>query len=374
MRIDNNGNVGIGTNYPLAKLNLGSGTFRLDNGTTTANYFATMSANYNSAHPFQINVENNTGGTASEVMGIYSPGGGGSLNPCFPLNGATGVGIGTTSPAYALDVTTTNAAIRALSSSGTGNANFRLQNNGGQTQLFKDDSTGGSFSGVAYASGIYATGAYPFMLYTNSAERMRIDSFGNVLVGSTTSTTAGYRMVIATGNTNYSLATNGINGFIYSNNEFDFAANLGQTSDIYINYRASTGGFTVSGYRFLNAGPSTYVPLYASAFTVTSDYRLKTNVQPMTSSLAWISKLRPVTFDWTADGTYSEGFIAHEVQEIAPYAVHGEKDAVDPDKGLVPQGLDSAKLVARLTGALQELEAKLKDLEARFAAYMEAHP
>jgi hypothetical protein len=101
------GNIGIGTTTPLAKLDV-AGSLRVDNGTVQSNYFATFVARYDSSHPFSLAVENNTGGAALEVMGIYSPAGGGSLNLVEGLNGGN-VGIGTSAPAYKVDVTDSSA-------------------------------------------------------------------------------------------------------------------------------------------------------------------------------------------------------------------------------------------------------------------------
>jgi squalene cyclase len=58
-----------------------------------------------------------------------------------------------------------------------------------------------------------------------------------------------------------------------------------------------------------------------------------------------------------------EGFIAHELSEICPHAVTGEKDAVDAEGNPQYQGIDTSFLVATLTAAIQELNAKVTSLE-----------
>ena len=88
----------------------------------------------------------------------------------------------------------------------------------------------------------------------------------------------------------------------------------------------------------------------------TSDYRLKQNVAPMSGALDKVSALKPVTYKWKVDGTDGEGFIAHELQEVCPSAVVGEKDAINEDGSIKPQQIDTSFLVATLTAAIQELK------------------
>jgi len=105
----------------------------------------------------------------------------------------------------------------------------------------------------------------------------------------------------------------------------------------------------------------------ATAYNTSSDYRLKNTIAPMTGALAKVALLKPVTYKWNVDGSDGEGFIAHELAEVVPQAVSGEKDAVDADGKIKPQGIDTSFLVATLTAALQELNAK-------FDAYVASHP
>ena len=100
-------------------------------------------------------------------------------------------------------------------------------------------------------------------------------------------------------------------------------------------------------------------------FATTSDYRLKNTITPMTGALAKVALLKPVTYKWNADGSDSQGFIAHELAEVCPQAVIGEKDDVetytdeDGDEQTRPkyQSVDTSFLVATLTAAIQELKA-----------------
>lgn len=100
-------------------------------------------------------------------------------------------------------------------------------------------------------------------------------------------------------------------------------------------------------------------------YATSSDYRLKKDVAPMTGALEKLSLLKPVTYTWKRNGVQGQGFIAHELQQVCPQAVTGEKDAVDENGEPIYQGVDASKLVAILTAAIQELAAEVKALKAR---------
>lgn len=120
----------------------------------------------------------------------------------------------------------------------------------------------------------------------------------------------------------------------------------------------------------------------ATSFNTSSDYRLKTDIQPMENAIDRLNALEPVNFEWIESGERVDGFIAHEAQLVVPDAVFGEKDAVrteivkdehDAPTGevlTVPvhQGIDQSKLVPLLTKALQEAISKIDALEARVTA------
>ena len=107
----------------------------------------------------------------------------------------------------------------------------------------------------------------------------------------------------------------------------------------------------------------------ATTYNTSSDYRLKENVAPMTGALSKVAALKPCTYSWKIDGSSGQGFIAHELAEVCPQAVTGEKDGVRED-GITPkyQGIDVSFLVATLTAAIQEQQALITSLTARIAA------
>jgi hypothetical protein len=101
----------------------------------------------------------------------------------------------------------------------------------------------------------------------------------------------------------------------------------------------------------------------------------------MTGALEKVAALNPVTYTWKADGSQGQGFIAHELQEVVPDCVTGEKDAVrtvdlHDDEGKVIgtkeepqyQGVDSSFLVATLLAAIKEQQALITQIQADVAA------
>ena len=178
-------------------------------------------------------------------------------------------------------------------------------------------------------------------------ERMRLDSSGNLLVGKTTATDAGVGIWLD--------APNGRGFFTASNDYCAQFRRLGNTGvAVYFLTDATIVG-TIS-----LTGSST-------SYNTSSDYRLKTDAQPMTGASARVQALNPVNFEWIADGTRVDGFLAHEAQEVVPEAVTGTHNEVDADGNAVMQGIDQSKLVPLLTAALQEALDEITDLKARVA-------
>ena len=101
----------------------------------------------------------------------------------------------------------------------------------------------------------------------------------------------------------------------------------------------------------------------AVTFNTTSDYRLKESVKPLFGGLDRVNALKPSVYTWKSDGSNGEGFLAHELAEVVPIAVTGQKDAVNDDGSINPQGVDLSKVVPILVAAIQELSAKVKSLE-----------
>jgi hypothetical protein len=102
-----------------------------------------------------------------------------------------------------------------------------------------------------------------------------------------------------------------------------------------------------------------------TAFNTSSDYRMKNVVRSVQNGLSRTLALNPVEYTYKEDygGHVSEGFIAHEVDEVFSPAVSGEKDAMRSEEEINPQQLDYGRLTPLLVKAIQELSAKVEALE-----------
>ena len=226
----------------------------------------------------------------------------------------------------------------------TDNANARVHF-AGTTQA--NNGINLSYGGVGSALIRIADGnALTFGLDTSAGntERARITSDGNLLVG-LNSTVDGYLSTINAAHTGSS-----VYGLMLKN-----TSSNNSNAISFINHTNSDIG-------------SIIVSSTATSYVTSSDYRLKENIQPMTGGLAKVAQLKPCTYTWKANGTAGQGFIAHELAEVVPDAVTGEKDAVNEDGSIKAQGIDTSYLVATLTAALQEAHALIKSLEQRVAA------
>ena len=246
------------------------------------------------------------------------------------------VGIGTSSPNAKLQV---NGAVVMGSPSSTYNASFLNVNTGSNNNLFISDN--GVGDGVRLLSGTDGLGAYRGMDINASTLALNSASGGNVGIG--TATAIGKFTVEAAGGgaSTTPITTNSITGA-----GTRFAAGFYYSG-------AKVGGIEVTAS--------------ATSYVTSSDYRLKTNLEPISNGIERVKQLPVYRFNWIADqsGNKVDGFVAHEAKQIIPECVSGEKDAVDADGKPIYQGIDQSKIVPLLTAAFKEAIAKIETLEAK---------
>ena len=235
-------------------------------------------------------------------------------------------------------VGTTSAS--ALSAGGRG----LIELNGSTDSVYSYKSGGnlvGYMLGSASEVRIASFTAIPLLFFTNAAERARIDSSGNLLVGTTTASAK------------FSLEYNGSSVVGENINDSNDTAN------------STFVQFTVLGTQ---AGTIKRVAsTSATVYNTTSDYRLKTVTGAVTGQGARIDALKPIDYQWKEGNTPARGFLAHEFQTVYSSSVSGDKDAVDADGKPVYQTMQAStsEVIADLVAELQSLRARVAQLESK---------
>jgi len=177
-------------------------------------------------------------------------------------------------------------------------------------------------------------------------QAMTLDASGNLYVAKTSSSSA----------TNGCELQTGAGG----NAASVFTATAATVS---IMNRLTSDGVIVDFRRQTSSVGNISVTTLATTYNTISDYRLKENAQPLVGGLARVNALKPSSYNWKSDGSAGEGFLAHELAEVVPAAVTGEKDAVNADGTIKSQGIDMSRIVPILVAAIQELTAEVNALK-----------
>jgi hypothetical protein len=270
-----------------------------------------------------------------------------------------GVGIGTTSPSATHKLTLDNPS---------NYGGIQLKQSG--TQIGQIIQEGGT--GSIYIDADSAGSGGSLILRTNGGtERTRLDSSGNLLVGSTSAVN------VASGTTD---------GVTLKPNNVEISRDGGTPL---LMRRRSSNGEMVAFRRDTTFVGSISVTTSSTAYNTSSDHRLKENVTDITGATDRLKQLNPVRFNFIADAdTTVDGFLAHEVQDVVPEAITGTKDGMrDEEYEVTPavlgeegnvvtkavmgtrsvpdyQGIDQSKLVPLLVKTIQELETRIAALEA----------
>ena len=306
MRITSAGSIGIGTTSPAKKLEVDSGTssdiakFGNDNGGFVVGYTTNLASIDLSATSQKFRIRQ------------------GSSVP-LTIDDSQNVGIGVTNPTFRLAVDASDGNVALFQ----GTRDFGLK--------FVETSVDSGLSQMQIIGNNSASSYNALHLRSATGTGLVIDTSNNVIIGGD---------------------AYGDNGAVSIGSDVDDGA--GQ-----IVFDRATSLNTSIAIDFQNAGTSSGSISFNSsttAYATSSDYRLKEDYQDF-NALEIASNIKMYDFKWKNEDKRSYGVKAHELQDILPDAVTGEKD------GEEMQGVDYSKLVPILLKSIQELEARVKELE-----------
>ena len=349
MRLTSTG-LGIGTSSPSELLTVGAGTasvnsvFYLNGGSDSAKGAGIKLAKAGTAFGYIGAASWMEGGTSNNLAFSATS----AATVQMRLDSAGNLGLGVTPSAW--------ASYKGFEVGAVGNSLYGTSTESG-VSVNAYYNSGWKYAASNVVASKYSSFSGGHYWYTSTSttgtagnaisftQALTLDASGNLLVGKTsTATTA--------------------EGAMIGKDSGGCYLTLGYTGTGTVNstafFRGTSGSLTQVG--------SISTTGSATAYNTSSDYRLKNNIAPMTGALAKVALLKPCTYKWNADGSNGEGFIAHELAEVVPQCVTGEKDAVDEEGNPQYQGIDTSFLVATLTAALQEAVAEINSLKARLDA------
>lgn len=357
IKIDSSGNVGIGTSSPTTPIHILSSTDIATFESSTTGLYNTYK-NSNKVFGYVGTGSQTISGGGANDFGIQS-----SDNFLIATGGnaermrITSSGTIQTNVTKPFGSTTANLRLK-LTPTGTNYSSGAFFN-----IVFGDETLANSYLGdIQVVQGDASASTSSSMRFltnsgggnSNTLERMRISSGGQLQVGGTAQS---------------------------------FNARIVVHRDIYSIESRSTGTGSEGHLVFRNANGavgSIITSGSSTAYNTSSDYRLKKDWQPMDNALDRVNTLKPVNFAWKADGSRVDGFLAHELAEVIPEAVTGEKDAteeyeiapavLDLEGNVIEeavmgtrdvyQGIDQSKIVPLLVAAIQELKGLVQSQQA----------
>jgi hypothetical protein len=359
MRLTSTG-LGIGTSSPNGKLSLQgafgttatSGLTIQSTGSTTGLLapiaFYLQSSSWGTVHQATITAQQVDGANGGANL-IFSTSATGQFAPTerMRIDSSGNLLVNTTANLSGARLYVAGAGGTSIAVGDSTNASYRGLNILGGSG---DGTIYGSFSmelqggNLAITSGFSSYGGF-ITFNNNGSEHARIDTSGNLLVGTTQSGQAdgNYGQLRFFGGGGFGLQTSHVTG------------------------TASGQSYAYFVYGGIGIGSITQNGTTAVLYNTTSDYRLKENVTTVTTGLATITALNPINFDWISDKRNDTGFLAHEFQAVIPNAVVGEKDAVDSDGKPVYQQMDNSGAIPYLVAAIKELNAEIQSLKVEVA-------
>lgn len=340
------GNVGIGTTSPGAIFtvdktntdytNSSAAHILLNNSSTVGQssiYYTINGTNRGKLRVDQVGNFNYVANGGDHTFWTNGDAGTGSVKLAILSGGQLVVGNGNTS-------VFSSTGRGSIEVNGSSNAIYGLLVGGVQkgylyhegTNVYVENSVGGGNFNIVQV------GAGNITYTTNGSERMRITSGGDVLVGLTA-------IPATIGDTT---------GFVAKSTGTIHAVVSGDVSAVFS--RKASDGSTILFRRDTTTVGSISVTTAMTSYNVTSDYRLKEDLKPI-NGLDIVNKIKVYDYKWKADNSRMDGVLAHELQEVLPYAVTGVKD------GEQMQQVDYSKIVPVLIQSIKELKSKIETLE-----------
>jgi hypothetical protein len=395
-----NGNFGLGTINPTAKLNLDGGGMRIFAG--FGNSTSRPGLNTSSIGNYEIRGVGAGGGStqgdgADDGFLRLSAGGGTNSNTQasidlsgysnvadmgsnimmrtagterFRINADGKMGIGTSSPSTTLHIQNGNTAgptdpanntlpsiylynTNSASTSANSILSLRTTGQGGGSPYLSFD----IFGVRGYSMGMDNADADKFKIIPNwnftglNSPILTIDTDNKVGIGTASPNTKFH--VQSTGQTSLYVesTTSDNNGMVIFNANTDQNWSANWHEFLYFQKQGNAIGFVGAS----NNGTGV-------SYNTSSDYRLKTDLKNY-SGLDLVNKIKTYDFAWKENSSRMHGVMAHELQEILPYAVSGSKDAVDENGKMKIQGVDYGKITPILVKAIQEQDVMINNLK-----------
>jgi len=351
VRIDSSGNLGVGTLGFTARGNLDISTGNLTTAQTRNLHFGYSAADY---YGWRISNTNTPTVTAAGTLSFQR----GTLSAwvdAVTLDDNGNLLVGTTTANGRLSVTAAASQLYGDFDAPTnGFAYFRYRVNGSVLGY------------IGQASGIVTAGnttdfslraEQVFSISTGGAtERARIDSSGNVFINTTTTSQGGSPKLVVNGGAGQAIEARVTDAGFYPL----ICGNTATSGDNqFIFFGTEAGGTTARGSISYNRSGG------LTAYNTTSDYRAKDILGPVADPGDVIDSLKVYTGKMKGATVERPMLVAHETQAVAPYAVTGEKDAVNEDGTPKFQQMDVSSLVPLLIAEIQTLRARVAALEAQ---------
>ena len=340
---DASGNVGIGQSTPVSKVDI-LGSY----GAANRSLKIKPSANGADIPNLRTVIIENASNDGSLVSGFSTATDAWVISSTYGSTGAYKPLVFATSDTERMRIDSSGNVGIGTTTTTSGKLNVKASTGG--TALYATDSVNADFfidfpsSQISRITSQYGTGGVlAFAIGSSKIEAMRIDTSGNLLVGTTSPLKAGTSSFVNGGGGSGTLSLK----------------NTGSARYWYIGPN-SNGDYV----NFNDAGTGMYMNYGATSWTGTSDERLKENLVPIIDAANKVSTLRAVTGNYISDKekTSRSFLIAQDVQKVLPEAVTAQNDEIGT------LGLSYTDVIPLLVAAIQEQQVMIEELKAKVAA------